>query len=54
MIVGFYLWKLVKTAFLSKPKRRNDDVNIKNGGRKENDPHIPDDEGDYIDYEEVD
>ena len=54
-LIGYYIFKLVNAAFFSPKsvKRDDQDTTVRHRPESEMKSHIPDSEGDYIDYEEL-
>ncbi|MCB0739327.1 MAG: hypothetical protein KDC92_17605 [Bacteroidetes bacterium] len=58
VLIGYYVWKIVDAALFSGNKRSREPNGHSTGATKvkyntADKSHIPDSEGDYIDYQEI-
>lgn len=60
LVIGYYVWKLIDAArnggrqrsrYGRNTQREDDQTRVRYSPKEQS--HIPDDEGDYIDYEDV-
>lgn len=55
-VIGYFVWRTLDNLFSKnkgQPGRRPQNQNVKFKEKPQDKSHIPDDEGDYIDYEEM-